>query len=94
MKVESVVQPIARDDGTLAVSDEEIFEEMKKRYGKESLDVKENEPAWYESVEEEAVDKNIDKRLKIKERKYADNCSHKNRRSRESHRGIIWIQCT
>ena len=78
VKGKSVVQPIVRDDGTLAVSDEEIFEEMKKRYGKESLDVKENEPVWYESVEKEAVDKNIDERLKIKERKYADNCSHEN----------------
>ena len=78
VKGKSVVQPIVRDDGTLAVSHEEIFEEMKKRYGKESLDVKENEPAWYESVEKEAVDKNIDERLKIKERKYADNCSHEN----------------
>ena len=30
----SVVQPIMRDDGTVAVTDEEIFEGMKKRYGK------------------------------------------------------------
>ena len=50
-----MVQPIKREDGTLAVSDKEIFDEMKKRYGKEGLEVKENEPAWYELVEKETL---------------------------------------
>ena len=38
--VKGVVQPIKRDCGSLAVTDEEIFNEMKGRYGKETLDVK------------------------------------------------------
>ena len=35
-----VVQPIVREDGSVAITDEEIFQEMKLRYGKESLDIK------------------------------------------------------
>ena len=34
----SVGQPIVRDDGTLAETDEEIYQEMEKRYGKESCE--------------------------------------------------------
>ena len=33
------VQPIVKEDGSVAVTDEEIFQ-MKLRYGKETLDVK------------------------------------------------------
>ena len=36
----SVVRPIKKDEGSLAVEDEDIFHEMKTRYGKESIDVK------------------------------------------------------
>ena len=43
----TVVQPIKREDGSLALTDEEIFKEMKERYGKETLDVKELESQWY-----------------------------------------------
>ena len=35
-----VIQPIKKEDGSLVVSYDEILTEMKKRYGKESLDVK------------------------------------------------------
>ena len=48
----SVVQAICREDGSLIVSDEEIFIELKKRYGKESIDVKDYDKDWYESVED------------------------------------------
>ena len=48
-----VVQPIVRGDGTVAITDEEIFEEMKLRYGKETLDVKTYNEDWYSEVEEE-----------------------------------------
>ena len=41
-----VIQPIEKEDESLAVSDEEIFTEMKKRYGKESLE------DWFNSVED------------------------------------------
>ena len=54
----SVVQLNVRDDGTLEVTDEEIFQEMKKRYGKERLDVNENDHDWYLPVEQEAKSKN------------------------------------
>ena len=50
------------------VTDEEIFQEMKKRYGKETLDVKEDNPGWFETVEEEARVKTIDELRKIKDR--------------------------
>ena len=40
----SVVQPIKRQDGSYAVEDLEIVTEMKRHYGKESLDVKDKKP--------------------------------------------------
>ena len=52
-KCKSVVQPILRDDNMSAVTDKEIFQDMKKRYGRETLDVKEDHPDWFDSVEEE-----------------------------------------
>ena len=51
-----VIQPLEKEDGSLAVSDEEIFTEMKKRYGKESLDVKAHDEDWFNSVEQEIKD--------------------------------------
>ena len=48
-----VVQPIVREDGSVAITDEENFQEMKLRYGKESLDVKKYDEEWYYEVEEE-----------------------------------------
>ena len=77
-RCKTAVQPIKRDDGTLAVSDEEIFEEMKERYGKESLDIKEDEPDCYECVEQEARNRNEIEFHNIKESTYSENCSHEN----------------
>ena len=77
-RCKTVVQPIKRDDGTLAVSDEEIFEEIKERYGKESLDVKEDEPDWYECVEQEGKNRNEIEIHNIKESTYSENCSYEN----------------
>ena len=48
-----VVQPIVREDGSAAITYEEIFQEMKLRYGKESLDIKTYDEEWYYEVEEE-----------------------------------------
>ena len=48
-KGKNVVQPIKRDDNSLAVTDEEIFYEMRKFYGKETLEMKEIGPEWYDS---------------------------------------------
>ena len=73
-----MVQPIVREDQTLAVTDEEIFQEMKKRYGKETLDVKEDNPGWFETVEEEARVKTINELRKIKDRKYSKECENEN----------------
>ena len=74
----TVVQPIKRDDGSLAVTDEEIFIEMKERYGKETLDVKESKPQWYKEVEEET-----ERRIKIVEERirqpaFREDCGHEN----------------
>lgn len=77
-KSKSVVQPILRDDGTLAVTDEEIFVEIKKRYGKETLDVRERNPTWYAEVEQEAELTNETERKNIKVNSYSQNCSHEN----------------
>ena len=62
----------------MAVTDEEIFKEMKERYGKEILDVKEFESQWYEKVENETSS-----RIKIEEKvisgpTFVVNCGHEN----------------
>ena len=54
----SAVQPIKRQDGSYAVEDLEIVTEMKKHYVKESLDVKDKKPEWYNMVERQ-VKENI-----------------------------------
>ena len=49
----TIVQPIRKEDGSYAIDDDEIIVEMKKHYGKESLDVKDNRPDWFHFVEKE-----------------------------------------
>ena len=65
-----VIQPIEKDDGSLAGSDEEIFTEMKKRYGKESLDVKAHDEDWFNSVEQEIKDISTVEEAAIKDNMY------------------------
>ena len=72
----SVVQPICREDGSLAVSDEEIFIELKKRYGKESLDVKEYDKEWYDTVENEVKMKTQKHMEEIRKGDFKDICGH------------------
>ena len=74
----AVVQPISRDDGSLAVTDEEIFKEMKKRYGKETLQVKEDDEEWYCSVEEERKERLQTEQDIIISRNYAETCGNEN----------------
>ena len=74
----SVVQPICREDGSLAVSDEEIFIELKKRYGKESLDVKDYDKDWYESVENDVLLKAREHEEEISKLDFKDMCGHEN----------------
>ena len=57
------MQPIVRENGSVAVTDEEIFQ-MKLRYGKETLVVKTYDEKWYCEVEMEVED-----RLKKRESK-------------------------
>ena len=52
---------------------------MKDRYGIESLDVKEDEPDWYECVEQEARNRNEIELHNIKENTHSENCSYENR---------------
>ena len=76
--VKGVVQPIKRDDGTLAVTDEEIFSQMKERYGKETLDVKTYDGDWYNTVENEVKDRLVREESKIKDPSFSDNCGFEN----------------
>ena len=73
-----VIQPIVKEDGSLAVSDEEIFTEMKKRYGKESLDVKAHDEDWFNSVEQEIKDVSTVEEAAIKDNSYLQDCGHEN----------------
>ncbi|MCW4261357.1 MAG: reverse transcriptase domain-containing protein [Candidatus Thiodiazotropha endolucinida] len=73
-----VVQPIKRGDGSLAVTDEDIFVEMKERYGKESLDVKELNSQWYEEVEEEADIRRAIEEDRISHPAFREDCGHEN----------------
>ena len=50
-EVKPTIQPIKKQDGTYAICDLEIIEEMKSQYGKESLNVKNTNPEWYNEVE-------------------------------------------
>ena len=65
--VKGVIQPIKRDDGSMAVTDEEIFNEMKGRYGKETLDLKNHDEDWYNMEES-----------KIKDPQFGDQCGFEN----------------
>ena len=76
--VKGVVQPIKREDGSLAVTDEEIFSEMKMRYGKETLDVKTYDNEWYNSVENEVNDILDVEQSTIKDSHFTDNCGFEN----------------
>ena len=72
------MQPICREDGSLAVSDEEIFCELKTRYGKESLDVKDYDKDWYESVENDVLLKAREHEEEIRKPDFKDMCGHEN----------------
>ena len=74
----SVVQPICREDVSLAVSAEEIFSELKKRYGKESLYVKEYDKDWYESVENDVLQISREHEEEISKLDFKDMCGHEN----------------
>ena len=50
-----VIQPILRNDNSLAVDDEDIYKEMKILYGQEKLAVKDHLPEWYEKVKQDVV---------------------------------------
>ena len=73
-----VVQPIVRGDGTVAITDEEIFEEMKLRYGKETLDVKTYDEDWYSEVEEEVKARVKTEEDLIKGKDFSKDCGHEN----------------
>ena len=73
-----VVQPIVREDGSVAITDEEIFQEMKLRYGKESLDVKTYDEEWYYEVEEEVKTRVEKEEAFIKEKDLGNECGYEN----------------
>ena len=72
-----VVQPIVRDDGTVAVTDEEIFEEMKLRYGTETY-VKAYDEEWHYEVEEEVKARVKTEENLIKGKDFSKECGHEN----------------
>ena len=76
--VKGVVQPIKRDDGSMAVTDEEIFNEMKGRYGKETLEVKNHDEDWYNMVEKEVKNRLMTEESKIKDPQFGDQCGFEN----------------
>ena len=72
--VKGVVQPIKRDDGSLAVTDEE----MKGRYGKETLDVNNYDEDWYNMVEKEVKNRLMTEESKIKDPQFGEQCGFEN----------------
>ena len=58
------------------MTDEEIFIELKKRYGKESLDVKEYDKEWYDTVENEFKMKTQVHIEEIRKCDFKDICEH------------------
>jgi len=73
-----VVQPVKREDGTMAITDEEICVEMQKRYGKKTLEVQTEKPDWYKEVEEEVGNVRSTLKRRIHESTYEDNCGFEN----------------
>ena len=73
----TVVQRIKREDGSLPVTGEEISKEIKERYGKETLDVKELDSKWYEKVENDTSSRVRIEEKRISEPKFSENCGHK-----------------
>ena len=55
-----------------------FFKEMKKRYGKETLQVKEDDEEWYCSVEQERKERLQTEQDKIASRDYAETCGNEN----------------
>ena len=76
--VKGVVQPIKRDEGSLAVTDGEIFDEMKGRYGKETLDMKNYDEDWYNMAEKEVKKRLMTEESKIKDPQFGDQCGFEN----------------
>ena len=60
------------------MTDEEIFSEMKMRYGKETLDVKTYDNEWYKSVENEVKDILDVEQSTMKDSHFTDNCGFEN----------------
>ena len=73
-----VIQPIEKEGGSLAVSYDTIFTEMKKRYGKESLDVKAYNGDWFNSVKQEIKDISTVDEAAIHESRYLQDCGNEN----------------
>ena len=63
-------------DGSLVVEDKDIFHEIKKRCGKESLDVN-YDIEGYRSVEE-MIKTEIKERESVAKRDFLNNCGHEN----------------
>ncbi|XP_052817997.1 uncharacterized protein LOC128244019 [Mya arenaria] len=59
------VQPIVKEDLSLAVSDVEIFQEMKQKYGKETLEVKEKCHTHYYQIENQVETIENDERMSL-----------------------------
>ena len=55
---------------------QELFIELKKRYGKESLDVKEYDKEWYDTVENEVKMKTQVHMEEIRKVDFKDICGH------------------
>ena len=60
----------------MAVSYDEIFTEMKKRYGKESLDVKAYYEDWFNSVKQEIKDISTVDEAAIQDNRYLQDCGN------------------
>ena len=71
-----VVQPIVREDGSVAITDEEIFQVMKLSYGKESFDIKTYDEEWYYEVEEEVKTRVETEEAFIKEKDLGNECGY------------------
>ena len=66
------------DDGTVAVTDKEIFEETKLRYGTETLDVKTYDEEWNYEVEEEVKARVKTEENLIKGKDFSKECGYEN----------------
>lgn len=78
-ETKGIVQPIRTENNALVVSDSEIFDEIKKKYGKETLEVSERHLRRFIKVEEDMRQYITTQSQRIMDASYDEQCEPENK---------------